>query len=263
MKEDRVFKVKNKILKSEVFDGVNVVFTTNINGHGDFGNNMAFHVKDKKENVLKNREELSLFLHRPLDSFVYAHQVHGTKCVKVDSSFKGMGSETYEGGVNYADALYTYESGLALSCFYADCTPIYFYDETNGLIGIIHAGWQGTVSNIVEVVIDKLVLEESVDPKNLKFIIGPSIKKDSFEVSHDVYNEFLNSKYIDMDMIKIKASEKWLIDTDAYNENIMLKKGVQKENIFISNIDTYKEEELFSFRRDKEKSGRMMGVIYR
>ncbi|MFA5403809.1 MAG: laccase domain-containing protein [Ignavibacteria bacterium] len=38
--------------------------------------------------------------------------------------------------------------------------------------------------------------------------------------------------------------------------------GVREENIEVSDFCTYKEKDLFhSYRRDKDKSGRMLGVI--
>ena len=46
------------------------------------------------------------------------------------------------------DALYTYEPNLVLCSFTADCVPVIFYNEVNGLIGVIHSGWQGTVKEI-------------------------------------------------------------------------------------------------------------------
>ncbi len=261
IKSNDVFTLKSKVLVSDKIDA-NVIFTTNIHSGEGFGNNMAFQVGDDRDNVIKNREELSLMIHRPIESFVFSKQVHGVNSIKVDSSFKGRGLMSYEDGINDTDALYTKEHGIALCCFFADCTPVYFSDTVSGIIGIIHSGWQGTVSDITEHVIEKLVIEEGVDPSNLKFVIGPSIKKESFEVSEDVYNKFLNSKYIKEDMIRIKSSGKWLIDTDAYNKNLLISNGVKEENIFISDIDTYKEDNLFSYRRDNT-TGRMLGVIYK
>ncbi len=262
IKGNGVFNLSENILLSDLFDGVNVFFTTNVNSSKGLGNNMAFQVTDDRQSVIKNRENLSSLLNRPLKNFVFSNQVHGIKCVKVDSSLKGKGLLSYEDGIRNTDALYTKEDDVVLCCFFADCTPIYFYDEVTGIIGIIHSGWQGTVLNITENVIKKLVEEENVDPANLKFIIGPSIKKESFEVSQDVYNKFLNSKYIKEKMISNKSSDKWLIDTDAYNKNLLISNGVKEKNIFISDIDTYKEKDLFSFRRDNN-TGRMIGVIYK
>ncbi len=262
IKGNDVFTLKSKVLVSDKFNDINVVFTTNINSGEGLGNNMAFQVSEDKKRVIKNREDLSLMIHRPIDSFVFSKQTHGVNCVKVDASFKGKGLLSYEDGIDDTDALYTKEHGVALCCFFADCTPIYFSDEVSGIVGIIHSGWQGTVTNITEHVIEKLISEENVDPSNLKFIIGPSIKKESFEVSEDVYNKFLNSKYIKEDMISIKSSGKWLIDTDAYNKNLLICNGVKEENIFISDIDTFKEKDLFSYRRDN-KTGRMLGVIFK
>ena len=139
--------------------------------------------------------------------------------------------------------------------------PLYFYDPCTDLIGIIHSGWQGTVNNIVDKTIKHLMEFENINPDNLKFIIGPSIKKNSFEVNKDVYKLFLEQKDFN-DSVIFPKDDKWLIDTVQYNLNILVKNGIPKNNIFISNIDTYTTEELFSYRRDKI-TGRMLGVIKR
>ena len=37
-----------------------------------------------------------------------------------------------------------------LSLTFADCTPLYLFDENKKIIGNIHSGWQGTTKKIAK-----------------------------------------------------------------------------------------------------------------
>ncbi len=259
-----VFFLEDDLLKSQKFDkNVLVCFTTRLSGvsKGSFyANNLAYQVGDKKEDVYENRKLLAQKLNIDLNNFVFAEQTHGINIKKITNKDKSKGVYEFSDGIKDTDCLYTYEKNIPLACFYADCTPIYFYEPNKKLVGIIHAGWQGTAKNIVENVLIKLKEYENIEANNLKFIIGPSIRFDSFEVKEDVLKVFKNKKYTTEHIIKDNKDGSYNIDIVKYNTNALIQNGVSDENIFVCNIDTYKEQDLFSFRREN-KTGRMLGVI--
>lgn len=260
---NQVFNLKDNLLISEKFgNNVQVIFTTKLGGVSTgvyTSNNLAFQVGDKPEAVLENRKKLAKQINSSLKRFVFANQNHGINIKKITEQECGKGMLDFADGITATDCLYTYEKDLPLACFYADCTPIYFYEPQKNLIGVIHAGWQGTSKNIVEEVLNHLQQVEKVDLQALKVIIGPNIKKESFEVQEDVYKLFKDNSYTTQEVIS-KNQDTWNIDIVKYNENALLQNGVKKANIFISTLDTVQEQDLFSFRRDKE-TGRMLGVI--
>ena len=46
---------------------------------------------------------------------------------------------------------------LVLSLKIADCVPVYIYDIQHEVIGLIHAGWRGIASGIIENTIDIMI----------------------------------------------------------------------------------------------------------
>lgn len=262
-----ILENKDSYLQYNKIKGVNIYFTTKDGGVSQknfASNNMAYQVGDDFTHVVVNRVMFSKKINVELDNFVFAHQTHKTNVYKVEKKDLGKGKEKFEDGIANTDVLYTYEKQVALACFYADCTPIYFIDQIKGLVGIIHAGWQGTVKNIVDKTIQTLQEKEGVEPKNLKFIIGPSIRKDSFIVHEDVYEQFKNQKHAQNEVIFendiVNGDKTWKIDLVKYIQNSLIYNGVLEANILTSNIDTVKANNMFSFRQEN-KTGRMIAVI--
>ncbi len=259
-----IFKNKGSYLENKVDEEICIYFTTRNGGvsKAPFDtNNMAYQVGDQKEDVFENRRNFSKEIGVDLNDFVFANQNHGINIARIESKHLGQGLYSFEEGIAATDVLYTFDKDTALACFFADCTPIFFYDKSTGLIGIIHAGWQGTVKDIVLHTLNKLKDVEDVDVGQLKFVFGPSIKKESFIVQEDVKDLFVDKEFA-KGCIEDNNDGTWNIDLVKYNVNIMKSFGIDTSNIDITNIDTYTASNMFSFRRENE-TGRMIGVIVR
>ena len=128
--------------------------------------NMAFQIGNNREDVIANRNKLAEELNIPLEKFVFVHQSHSDVIKEVGPNVLGAGEKSFESGIE-ADALYTKETGVPLGIFHADCEPIFFIDETVPLIGIIHAGFKGTMKHIaykaIKEVCEKLKLSAIKD----------------------------------------------------------------------------------------------------
>lgn len=83
-----------------------------------------------------------------MDNFVCANQTHSANFHRVTIEDKGRGARTKDTAIPDTDALYTFESNIILTSFSADCVPVIFYNKVNGLIGVIHSGWQGTIKEV-------------------------------------------------------------------------------------------------------------------
>ncbi len=92
---------------------------------------------------------------------VIARQVH-------DNKYRWVNSRTVVPVAN-TDALLTKEVGLRLRIGTSDCTPIIIYDPATHSGGVIHAGFQGTVREIL-----KATLKE-FNAANVYIGIGPAI----------------------------------------------------------------------------------------
>ncbi|QGS36245.1 peptidoglycan editing factor PgeF [Aerococcus viridans] len=225
--------------------------------------NLALHTGENPTQVVANRQTLADALQVDADQFVFANQTHSKKAYQVKAEDRGRGSQSTEDAVDDVDALYTYETGIVLGVFTADCVPVLFYDEDSSLIGAIHSGWKGTVQDIVSWTFAKI---KGQDPDlfmgKMKAILGPSIAQDSFEVDKDVADQFTALGYAD-DFIQWDARRgKYLINNQATVAEQLKRVGFLPENIQFSDQDTLKMTDGFSYRLDKTP-GRHFNFITR
>ena len=213
--------------------------------------NMAYQVdegKDVKEHRLTLAKELSIDLNR----FVFVHQHHSDEISKVSLNDLGKGKDSFIDGVD-VDALYTFEKNVPLCIFHADCVPIFFIDETKDLVGIIHAGYKGTLIHVAYKSIKKVVEDEGVKIDNLKFFIGPYRMPQSFKIDENSKKEIIEAGYEDA----IKGDE---FDNGLANVIDLKRLGIKNEQISFANLDTFSDERLYSAYQ-KTPVGRLMSLI--
>ncbi len=86
------------------------------------------------------------------------------------------------------DALVTKNSFLFLGIKTADCLPILVSTKSKELIGVVHAGWRGSVKGILYTTL-KIFLKEGFKPEEILVAIGPHIKSCCYEVKEDLIEE--------------------------------------------------------------------------
>jgi hypothetical protein len=239
-----------KIIQADIFKNypeIKFGFSTAIGGISPppFGMNLSLATNDTKENVLKNREFFFGELGIQLEQINFQKQIHSdiSKCV-LSGGFSGE-----------CDATYTNTKNIFLTVSVADCLPVFLYDPLKKVIAAIHAGWRGSADKIVVKTINKLISDFSTGPSDLVAYLGPCISQEYFEVGKEVGDLF-------KDEVKFPKGEKFHIDLKKENLLQLVESGVLEKNIEISSNCTYKENETFhSYRRDRDRSGRMFGVI--
>ena len=213
-------------------------FTTTEDG------NLAYHVNDIKENVDKNREAVALKMDYENKDLVYMNQVHGNNVVIVDINSPKL--------IDNCDGLITKEKNLPLMVMVADCIPILFFDEIQGVIAVAHAGRNSTFLKIAQITANKMMNELGCHPNNIKVIMGPSIHTCCYEVSDEL-----------VQIVKTSFGEKFCKgkNIDLHGINVMLLEEVGIRNIRISEVCTKcSDEPFFSYRKDN-KTGRFAGII--
>ncbi|WOO87855.1 peptidoglycan editing factor PgeF [Mollicutes bacterium LVI A0039] len=246
--------IKNGIVYEYEHPDYKIIFTNSEAG------NMAYQATG--DNVLANRERVATLIGVTTADMVFAQQCHSSNISEVTASDKGRGVLSFEDGITDCDALYTFDSNIALCAFYADCTPVYITSAKHNLTCVIHAGWQGTVKAIVFKAIEHFKTL-GIAPEDLTVVIGPSISQENFEVEADVIEQInkldmieTNSCYKRINDIKYKA------DVKLINKLQAKVSGVPESNIYVSNICTYENDDLFSFRQNNQ-TGRMIACIYK
>lgn len=213
-------------------------FTTSNDG------NLAYHVGDIKENVDKNREAVASIMEYKNEDLVYMNQVHGNNVQIVDKNSPKL--------IENCDGLITKERELPLMVMVADCIPILFFDEIQGVIAAVHAGRNSTFLKIAQITANKMINELGCNANNIKVIMGPSIHTCCYEVSDELVN-----------IVKTSFGEKFCKgnNIDLHGINVKLLEEVGIRHIRISEICTKcSNEPFYSFRKNPQ-TGRFAGII--
>lgn len=218
-------------------------------------NNMALHACRNPQSIVANREKLASFLKVSLTDFVCTQQTHSANFRRVSLSDKGCGSHDTANAFADTDALYTYDSGVVLCSFAADCVPVILHDKKSGLIGVVHSGWQGTIKEIMPKLLQQLIQIEKCDPGNLDIQIGAAISQKQFEVDQDVFLKFDSLGYANEFMYFNRSTNKYHIDNQQIVKRQCEMAGVPSEQIQLDATCTFSCPDGFSYRQEKN-SGR-------
>lgn len=229
-----------------------------------FGLNCALHVDDKLEDVLENRKRLTDALAVPFESWTCAEQVHGHSIAIITEENRGRGRHSREEAIPASDGLVTNVPDVLLTAFFADCVPLYFYDDEHQVVGLAHAGWRGTADAIAARMVEVLKDQFHINPAELRAAIGPSIGQCCYEVDRKVIDAIrpqldcdgMNSAWIE------RENDKYLLDLRESNRQILIKAGIMPYHIEITDWCTSCQNDLFfSHRKERGRTGRMTAWI--
>ncbi len=173
----------------------------------------------------------------PPQNFMRGEQIHSNHVVWIEHLTSNE--------IPQADALLTKEKNIPIAVVTADCIPLILADLNSGVVGVIHAGWRGTVARIVEKTLQLL----NVNLNNLKIGLGPAICPRHFIVGEEVAQQF-DPQFIQKSEIE---PQKYYVDLWEANKHQILQCGVPKQNIEVMRVCTFESPTLFSYRRDKTK----------
>lgn len=209
------------------------------------GLNLGLNTQESSSVVKKNRAQMMSDLGIDSDEIAYADQVHGNR-VQVVS-----GGGTY----GATDGLMTTVPGLTLAIQVADCAAVLLWDASSYVVGAFHAGWRGAVSDIVPRGIE-MMKRHGAYPHHLKAFVSPCISQENFEVGEEVAEQFPD-EFVDTDRYR-----KPHINLKAHIQQQLRSKGLEDSNIEIHSECTIEDKDrYYSYRREEEQSGRMMGLI--
>ncbi|MBG0916655.1 MULTISPECIES: peptidoglycan editing factor PgeF [Exiguobacterium] len=229
--------------------------TTRTDGHN--AGNVGLHVGDEIDRVVENRQQFFQQAGLSLEDSVWADQVHGTTVQVVDSSDKGKGAFRYEEAIPKTDGLLTTEDALPLALVFADCVPLFFCAKDHGVIGIAHAGWKGTVGNIVKTMMQTFA-EQGIEATDVDMLVGPSISGSDYEVDGRVLQAVRDVSPIAYERsVRNESGEHALLSLQTVNE--VLAKEHDTE-VMQSNLTTGADSPFFSYR-DGETKRRFAAVI--
>jgi hypothetical protein len=180
---------------------------------------------------------------------IIPQQIHGNECLTIKKGEELK--RKYKG-----DAILTNRRDIFLTVSVADCLPIFLVEPKRKVVGLVHAGWRGTLLGIAKGTIRKAKNEFGCKPEDFTLLFGPAIQKCCYEISEVMAILF------DEDGLTRMPREKPKLDLIYANLKQFLNCGVKRKKIFATNDCTLCNKDMFhSFRRDGDKAGRMIAFI--
>ena len=204
--------------------------------------NMSLDVGDNPKDVIKNRDSMAKQLNLNTKP-VFMKQIHSATVRVAKSPSDNL----------VCDSCYTSVRGLPLAVLSADCLPIIIASNNGDKIGVIHAGWRGLASGIIQ----KFLKRFARNPKDVVVWVGPSINPENYIISEDVFNKL--SKISTKFFSRTKDIGAWHLDLKYVAKIILKQAGV--EQIFLENICTFSNpDQYYSYRRENQ-TGRIVSII--
>lgn len=216
--------------------------------------NVGGTVGDEPERVHENRFRSFRALGRAPSSLYDVWQVHSADVVLAKAPHDGSPPELK------ADAIITDNPSVTLFMRFADCVPILLYDPARRAVGIVHAGWQGTIKQVAAAAVRMMTSAFGSRPADIFAGIGPSIGPDHYEVGEDVIARARQSFGVAADDLLPAYGDRRHFDLWAANRQTLEQTGVA--NIEVSGLCTACHTHYwYSHRAEKGRTGRFGALI--
>jgi polyphenol oxidase len=160
-----------------------------------------------------------------------------------------------------ADGIITDKPDTPLVMRFADCTPLLYHDPVQGVIGIAHAGWRGTVQGMAANMVRAMQQAYNSKPADIQVVIGPAISRDCFQVGEEVV-EAVQRYFGTLDGLMQRDPADGTAYVDLWEANALDLRRVGVEQIEIAGLCTVqRKDEFFSHRGDHGRTGRFGAVI--
>jgi len=194
------------------------------------------------------KEELGIDSAIPILSL---NQIHSKKVVVVEGANQNLPD---------ADAFVTNVKNVIIGVRTADCLPLLVCDLAKKVVAAIHAGHKGLRLGIIEETWHVMQSVYGCKLDDTMWLLGPSICIDHFEVGEDFLHDY-KSHFGGKAVYNETAQAKPHIDLKGTMKNVLMQLGVNRDQVFDTNLCTFERKDLFnSYRRDKSE-GRQFSFI--
>jgi hypothetical protein len=217
--------------------------------------NVGGTVGDESERVRENRYRSFAALGRERQSMFDVWQVHSADVVISNAAHPRHNSPPeYK-----ADGIVTDNPAVTLFMRFADCTPVLLYDPKKKAIGIVHAGWQGTVKRAGAQAVKAMQAAYGTKPGDILAAIGPAIGPDHYAVGSNVVEQVRYSFARDANSLLSECNGQTHLNLWAANKLTLEQVGV--EQVEVAGLCTAcHSEDWYSHRAQKGRTGRF-GVL--
>jgi YfiH family protein len=240
--------------------------TGRVTGLNRYEGNVAYSGQRDRDDAWASRVAFCAEIGVDPESLVTVGQVHGKDVIAVTANDAGKGARPASAHLGIADALITDAAGVALMTLHADCLMILLVDPERPAVGVVHAGWRGTVIDIAGATIARMTQEYGTDPAHVHAFLGPAISGTSNEVGPEVtaaWREIaadLDRALVESAVTRPRVKEHF--DVPRANELLLLRAGLQPEHI--ERVDTctvIDGDRWFSHRGQGPTTGRHGAII--
>lgn len=216
--------------------------------------NLGGTVGDVRDNVIENRRRIFETAGRPVESIFDAWQVHGVEVIC------SVAPRPLDSTHIKADIILTDRPEITLFMRFADCVPVFLYDPARKVVGIVHAGWQGTVKKACEVAVQAMKARYGSNPADVLAGIGPSVGSHHYPVGAEVIQKVQQA--FGGDASGLLRSENGAVHFDLWEANRLALEQSGVKNIQISNICTVCNlDDWYSHRGEHGKTGRFGALL--
>jgi len=216
--------------------------------------NVGGTVGDDDARVRENRIRSFSTVGRRLESMFDVWQVHSADFVLAKAPRR------LDEGYRKADIVLTDRPEVTLYMRFADCVPVLLYDPARAVVGMIHAGWLGTVRGAARAAVEAMIAGYGSRPADILAAIGPSIGVDHYEVGADVLEQVAQAFGHDGTvLVEVRGGRSYL-DLWAANRLQLQQLGV--DQIEVAGLCTAcHTDDWFSHRAEKGRTGRFGALI--
>jgi len=175
---------------------------------------------------------------------VRMHQVHGA-----DVHVVSAGDDPPTG-----DAMVTTEPGLVLMVRVADCVPLLLADVDHGVVAAVHAGRPGLVAGVVPAAVESMRV---LGASSVRAWMGPHVCGACYEVPEQMRAD------VSTVVPEARAQTSW--GTPSVDIGAGVRAQLATLGVDVVGVErcTMEDEDLFSYRRQGQASGRLAGLVWR
>jgi YfiH family protein len=239
---------------AEAAHAVDVAFTDRHGGlsGGPFASlNLGAAPGDDPETVERNIERVARAFtgvpdERPAPPVVRMRQVHGAQVHVVEDPSSTAADPPV------ADALVTRVPGAVLMVRVADCVPVLLADLHAGVVGAVHAGRPGLVAGVVPRALEAL---HALGAQSVRAWIGPHVCGACYEVPAEMRAE------VTALVPAAFAETSWGTPSVDVGAGVVAQLKQAGVDVVDRSRCTIENEDLFSYRRQGRRSGRLAGLV--
>jgi len=163
--------------------------------------------------------------------------------------------------VGACDGLMTDLVDVGLVVWTADCVPVLL--AGGGAVAAIHSGWRGTAAGIVADAVDLMRSTHSVEPSQIRAVIGPAVGGCHYQVGDEVVEALADRGIPEVVWLERRPGGECRVDLRALLRAELEAAGIPPDGIELEGGCTFCDPTLASYRRDGAAAGRQWSMIVR